>query len=93
MPFDQIGILLISIAVIAAVASGAWAGHFASALASAVVIWALLLVAWYLWGPPLPYYDLASNIAGSIGLGIALCFVAVLASRVRRLFRGGAASS
>jgi fluoride ion exporter CrcB/FEX len=84
MEFDQVGILLISVAAIAALVLGALVGHFVTALVGGLVVWVLLLFAWNQWGPPLPYHDLTTNIAGSVGLGIVLCFLSVFASWVRR---------
>jgi hypothetical protein len=92
MPLDQIGILLVGAATIAALVLGALAASFFGAVRNALVIWVVLLLAWYLWGPPLPYYGLASNAVAAIGLGIALCVAASLAHWVSGLFKRRPAS-
>jgi hypothetical protein len=79
MPLSQIGIFFIGAAIIAAVLLGAWAAHFSGAVRNALVIWVLFLLAWYLWGPPLPYVDLTSNAFAALGSGVALVIVASLA--------------
>jgi hypothetical protein len=89
MPADQIGIVIVGAAVIAAVVFGAVAASFVGAARNALVIWVLALLAWYFWGPPLPYYGLASNAVAAIGLGIALAIVASLAQWVKGLAKGG----
>jgi hypothetical protein len=85
MPLDQIGIVIIGAAVIAALVFGALAARIVGAVWYALVIWVLGLLAWYFWGPPLPYYGLASNAVAAIGLGLALAIVASLAQWVKGL--------
>jgi hypothetical protein len=87
MPFDQIGVLLMGVAVIAALVVGGFASHVWGAVSYALVVWVLFLVAWYLWGPPLPYVGLASNSFAAVGTGVALCVIASLAQWARGLVR------
>jgi hypothetical protein len=87
MPFDQIGVLLIGVAVIAALVVGGFAASVMSAVSYALVVWVLFLVGWYLWGPPLPYIGLASNSFAAIGTGVGLCVVATLVQWARGLVR------
>ena len=87
MPFDQMGVLLIVVAVVAALVVGGFASNVTSAVSYALVVWVLFLVAWYLWGPPLPYVGLASNSFAAIGMGVALGVVASLVHWARGLVR------
>ncbi|HEY1244071.1 MAG TPA: hypothetical protein VGF29_04490 [Hyphomicrobiaceae bacterium] len=92
MPFDQIGIIIIGAALIAAVVVGAIAAAFGGAVRNALVIWVLFLIAWYRWGPPLPYSDWPSLSFAAIGWGIGLCIAASIAHWVRHLLNRGAAT-
>jgi hypothetical protein len=93
MAFTQLGILIIAFALIAALVLGALSESFFSALWRALLVWALFLVAWYFWGPPLPYSDWTSLSFAAVAWGVGLIIAASLALWLKGLFGGSRAAS
>jgi hypothetical protein len=79
--------------LVAALVVGAIAANLMGAVRNALLIWVLFLVAWYLWGPPLPYSgDWPSLSFAVVGSGIGVGVAASVAHGVRHLLNRGAAT-